>query len=350
MQIAREQQSLSEALAWTALAGDQIDKVIANAIHKRARAQSFSQASLERVLALDDRLAINRVAAIDRDARNVLLELERDKLVGLARTLGEAELGMLARYLTGLRLDARQRLLRIIGDEPAKMRNLLSPRVREAILASRDQLAAVGMMLTETAALDFVSMSEHAGLVWSGEVSPILLWDRHPGGVIRYRYCGADRAIGIAQIVVWPAPIARDKGLSRNFCARSPIKYEARTGSMAAPPTKRDAPTGRIPLLTTDSISGTRLRHGTMLCATAVSGANVLRDLREAVTNTLGGQMLRYENLLDLTIDRALTNLEAKAIDAGYDAVVGLRISHPVITDGACEVVAYGTGVWLDAT
>ena len=104
----------------------------------------------------------------------------------------------------------------------------------------------------------------------------------------------------------------------------------------------------RIPIVTTDTLGTTPIRHGTTVHATAVSGANVLRDLREAVTNTLGGKMLRYEKLLNLTIERALDTLEERALAAGYDAVVALRISHPVITDGAVEIVAIGTGVWLD--
>jgi len=106
--------------------------------------------------------------------------------------------------------------------------------------------------------------------------------------------------------------------------------------------------TPRIPLVTTDTLGAQRIRYGASVHATAVSGANILRDLREAVTNTLGGKMLRYEELLDATIDRALENLENRAIDTGYDAVIGLRLSHPMITEGAIEVVAIGTGVWFD--
>lgn len=110
-----------------------------------------------------------------------------------------------------------------------------------------------------------------------------------------------------------------------------------------------EAPKKRsIQIVTTDTLGGIPIRHGAAIHATAVSGANVLRDLREAVTNTLGGKMLRYEKLLNATIERALDTLEAHAIDAGYDAVVGLRISHPVITDGAIEIVVVGTGVWLE--
>lgn len=104
---------------------------------------------------------------------------------------------------------------------------------------------------------------------------------------------------------------------------------------------------GRLRMVTTDTLGEVRVRPGGVVHAAAVSGANVLRDMREAITNTIGGKMVRYEKLLDQTITRALEALEANARAAGYDAVVGLRISHPVITDGAIEILAIGTGVYI---
>lgn len=101
-------------------------------------------------------------------------------------------------------------------------------------------------------------------------------------------------------------------------------------------------------LLTTDTCSDGPIRHGELLTATAVSGANILRDVREAITNTFGGRMKRYEQLLDATIERALSSLSEKAVTRGYDGVVGIRISHPVITDGSIEVVVCGTGFWFE--
>jgi uncharacterized protein YbjQ (UPF0145 family) len=97
-------------------------------------------------------------------------------------------------------------------------------------------------------------------------------------------------------------------------------------------------------LVTTDTVSDGPVRHGEMLYSVAVSGANILRDVREAITNTLGGQMTRYEALLDRTIERALDGLAERARERGYDGVLAIRISHPEITDGAIEVVVCGTG------
>ena len=184
MQIAREQQSLPAALAWTALAGDQLDKVIAFDIHNRTKPDSLSQASLGRILALDDRLAIARIAGIRREARDVLLELDQSQLVNLSRSLTESELQTLSGYLTGLGPDARQRILRVVANSPAKMRNIASPRIRDAILASRDQIAAVGMMLADPPLLDITTIMRHVQMVWDGRVSPILIWDKHPAIVV----------------------------------------------------------------------------------------------------------------------------------------------------------------------
>jgi uncharacterized protein YbjQ (UPF0145 family) len=86
------------------------------------------------------------------------------------------------------------------------------------------------------------------------------------------------------------------------------------------------------------------VEKGDMVYACAISGANILRDVREAVINTIGGYMTKYEALLDKTIARALELLSARAEAQGYDGVLGIRISHPTITSGAIEVVVSGTG------
>jgi uncharacterized protein YbjQ (UPF0145 family) len=97
-------------------------------------------------------------------------------------------------------------------------------------------------------------------------------------------------------------------------------------------------------LVTSDTIADRPIELGDMVYACAVSGANILRDMREAVVNTLGGRMTKYEAVLDATTARALDVLSERARAQGYDGVLGIRISHPTITSGAIEVVVAGTG------
>ena len=101
--------------------------------------------------------------------------------------------------------------------------------------------------------------------------------------------------------------------------------------------------------VSTDTISDGPIRHGDVLHACAVSGANIVRDARETITNVVGGTMSRYETVVDGTVERAIDLLRERAREKGYDGIVGLRISHPHIREGAIEIVCIGTGYWHEA-
>ena len=96
-------------------------------------------------------------------------------------------------------------------------------------------------------------------------------------------------------------------------------------------------------LYTADKLSDRKVREGELLWVSAVNAANIFRDIREMITNTLGGRMQRYERLMNATIERALRDLEIKAKEKGYDGCLAVRISHPRIAEGACEILVYGT-------
>jgi uncharacterized protein YbjQ (UPF0145 family) len=86
------------------------------------------------------------------------------------------------------------------------------------------------------------------------------------------------------------------------------------------------------------------IRVGSMVHASAVSAANIARDIRENIRNLTGGKMQHYERLIDQTVTRAFEQLEQKATEAGYDGVVGVTLSHPVVVEGGVEVIVYGNG------
>ena len=83
---------------------------------------------------------------------------------------------------------------------------------------------------------------------------------------------------------------------------------------------------------------------GELLVVVTVYAANVVKDVRENIRNLIGGRMKHYEGLIQSAIEQALTDLERKAKDKGYDGVIGVKISHPTVVEGGVEVVVYGNG------
>ena len=180
MEIARELRSIDRALEWTALAGNTLPQIIELGLYKRLVPADISAAQLRRLLAVEDRTSIQRLASIPRAARDTLFELPDRELKSLTRALSETELETLASYMTGLEPQAREKVMKTVASTPARMQVLAPPRVRDGILSSRDQLAAVSMMLRADAGVDVAALKDDITLIYAGKVSPMLVLDKHP--------------------------------------------------------------------------------------------------------------------------------------------------------------------------
>ena len=84
LDIAREARSLETALQWSAVAGDSLPKVVEYEVHRRAKPEAFTKASLQRLLGLQDRLAITRLASLTPAARTLAVRA-RDRRAQGAR-------------------------------------------------------------------------------------------------------------------------------------------------------------------------------------------------------------------------------------------------------------------------
>lgn len=179
IEIARDTRSLDAGLRWYGTAGDMLGKVLDLELHRHASPDDFTKASLAHLIALDDRLAITRLASVTREARDTLFDLDAPSLKSLARALSEAELSTLSRYLTGLAKAPREHVLQTVAATPARMQMLAADWVRDAVIASKDQTAAVDMLLRAPGDTPG-QIAEDVRLAVDGKVSPLLLWQRHP--------------------------------------------------------------------------------------------------------------------------------------------------------------------------
>lgn len=102
-------------------------------------------------------------------------------------------------------------------------------------------------------------------------------------------------------------------------------------------------------LIALDQPHNTEIEVGELLVVVVVHAANIVRDVRENIRNLVGGRMSHYESLIEKAIEQGLTDLEDKASAKGYDGVLGVKFSHPVVVDGGVEVILYGNGYRIPA-
>ncbi len=76
-----------------------------------------------------------------------------------------------------------------------------------------------------------------------------------------------------------------------------------------------------------------------------VRARNIGRDIFAGLKNIVGGEIEEYTKLQAQSREQALERMVNDAVRLGADAVVNVRFTTSMITQGASEVMAYGTAV-----
>jgi uncharacterized protein YbjQ (UPF0145 family) len=78
-----------------------------------------------------------------------------------------------------------------------------------------------------------------------------------------------------------------------------------------------------------------------------VRARNIGRDIFAGLKNIVGGEIEEYTKLQAQSREQAIERLVSDGEKLGADAVVNVRLATSVITQGAAEILAYGTAVKL---
>jgi len=78
-----------------------------------------------------------------------------------------------------------------------------------------------------------------------------------------------------------------------------------------------------------------------------VRARNIGRDLFASIKNIIGGEITEYTKLQAQSREQAIQRMQDDALSLGADAIVNVRLTTSVITQGAAEILAYGTAVKL---
>ena len=99
-------------------------------------------------------------------------------------------------------------------------------------------------------------------------------------------------------------------------------------------------------LSTTESIPNREINEVLGIArGSTVRTRNVARDIVAQIKNIIGGEIEEYTKLQAYAREQALERMIIDANKLNADAILNIRFTTSVITQGASEILAYGTGI-----
>ena len=98
-------------------------------------------------------------------------------------------------------------------------------------------------------------------------------------------------------------------------------------------------------IVTTEKIDGKSLEVLGLVRGSTVQTVNAIRDIGAGLKTLVGGELKKYNEMMETARKLATERMEAEAANLGADAIVGVRYTTSSIMQGAAEVLAYGTAV-----
>ena len=99
-------------------------------------------------------------------------------------------------------------------------------------------------------------------------------------------------------------------------------------------------------VISTNNIEGAEIiEYLGIVQGSTVRSRNVGSDIFANLKNLVGGELVGYSKLLQSSRDQAYQRMLDDATAKGANAIICFRFQTSTITQGASEILAYGTGV-----
>ncbi len=98
-------------------------------------------------------------------------------------------------------------------------------------------------------------------------------------------------------------------------------------------------------IVTTEYISGKETEMLGLVKGSTIQSVNAFRDIGAGLKTLVGGELKKYNEMMDKARALATERMVEEASRLGADAIVCVRYSSSSIMQGAAEIMAYGTAV-----
>ncbi len=102
-------------------------------------------------------------------------------------------------------------------------------------------------------------------------------------------------------------------------------------------------------IVTTPSVAGHNITqvHG-LASGSTIRAKVIFKDIGAGLKSMVGGELGSYTKMMQESRSQALERLEEDAARQGANAVVNMRFATSMVTQGAAEILAYGTAVTVE--
>lgn len=101
---------------------------------------------------------------------------------------------------------------------------------------------------------------------------------------------------------------------------------------------------------TTEHVAGRTMSESIGVCrGNVIRARHVGNDIIAGLRNIGGGEVNEYTKLMAEARQQSYDRMVKHAEQMGADAIVGMRFTTSTITNGAAEILAFGTAVKLSA-
>ena len=98
-------------------------------------------------------------------------------------------------------------------------------------------------------------------------------------------------------------------------------------------------------LVNTDFISGKEIETISIVKGSTIRSKHVGKDILQALKGLVGGELVAYNEMMNEARAIATKRMVAEATELGADGIINIRYASSTVTQGAAEVIAYGTAV-----
>jgi uncharacterized protein YbjQ (UPF0145 family) len=98
-------------------------------------------------------------------------------------------------------------------------------------------------------------------------------------------------------------------------------------------------------IVTTEHIPGKEMEMLGLVKGSTIQTVNALRDIGAGLRTLVGGELKKYNEMMDNAREIATQRMIAEAKELGADAIVSVRYASSSIMQSAAEIMVYGTAV-----